>query len=306
MTDSRPRVDVGIVTWNTRDLTVEAIGRLRAASPDVDLQVLLRDNGSTDGTAEAVRAQHPDVAVEVGDNVGFAAGVNRLLARSEAPWFVTLNSDAWPEPGALRRLVELAQQQPRAAAVAPLLLRPDGALEHSTHPLPSLAVAAAAGLGAGRLLGRRAASRLCLPGAWQHDVVRQVGWAVGAALLLRREAVQQVGPFDASLFMYAEDLDWCWRARRAGWEVWFTPAAVVRHVGNASGAQRYGTEREQVAITNANAVVGRFRGPAATATWRGLNAVGAVRGAARARLSGDTDLASYWWRQLPAHLSRRR
>jgi N-acetylglucosaminyl-diphospho-decaprenol L-rhamnosyltransferase len=304
MTLPLPRVDVGIVCWNTRDLTVDAIGRLLAAADGVDLRVLVRDNGSTDGTVEAVRERYPSLAVDVGDNVGFAAGVNSLLARSDAPWFVTLNSDAWPEAGALRALVDAAERHPRAAVVAPLLLRPDGTLEHSAHPLPSVTVAAVTGLGGQALLGRRRAEELCLGGAWGHDRERSVGWAVGAAWLLRREAVAAVGPLDESLFMYAEDLEWCWRAQRVGWQVWFTPEAVVRHVGNASGEQRYGTSRERVVIANANLVSRRYLTPGRAIACQLLNAAGAVRSAGRAAARGNRGLAGYWWRQLPAHLGR--
>lgn len=291
--------------WNTRDLTLSAIDRLQTAAQDVDLRVLVRDNGSSDGSADAIRAAFPDVTVTQGENVGFARGVNALLALSDAPWFMTLNSDAWPEPGALGRLVAAGAADPRIAVVAPLLLRPDGELEHSTHPLPSVPVAAVTALHLERFLGRRRAAEWCLHGYWRHDVQRAVGWAVGAALLFRREAVDAVGGLDESLFMYAEDLEWCWRARRAGWEILFAPQAVVRHIGNASGTQRWGAERDIVAIGNANVVVRRFLPPPAAAAWRTLNAIGAARLAARARLRGDRALSSFWWQQVPAHLGRR-
>lgn len=282
---ARPRVDVGIVTWNTRELTLDAVDRLLAASTDVDLRVLLRDNGSTDGTAEAVGRRFPEIEVDVGANVGFACGVNTLLARSDAPWFLTLNSDAWPEQGAVRRLVEVASAHPRAAAVAPLLRRPEGAVEPSAHDLPSLA-------GALRTALRPVRQRV-------PPHAHEVGWAVGAAVLLRRPAVDALGGFDASFFMYAEDLEWCWRARRAGWQVWLAPDAVVRHIGNASGAQRWGTSREQVAIANANAVTRRYLGRVKGNVWRSLNAAGAVRAGAFAR---SADLRRFYWRQVPAHL----
>jgi GT2 family glycosyltransferase len=292
-------VDVGIVTWNTRDLTLQALERLAAE----DVRVLVRDNGSTDGTAQAIRERFPDVLLDVGDNVGFAAGVNALLALSDRPWFLTLNSDAWPEPGALTQLLAVGEQHPRAAAVAPLLRRPDGLLEPSTHGLPGLLLAAAAGMGLP--LGRKRAERLCLPPAWQHDRTREVGWAVGAALLLRRDCLDEIGPLDETFFMYAEDLEWCWRACRAGWQVWFTPEATVWHVGNASGSQRFGDARERVAIANANTVVARYRGRPVAAVWRVLNAAGATRAWWQARRDGDRDRADYWRRLVPAHLGRR-
>lgn len=282
---TRPRVDVGIVSWNTRDLTLDAIDRVLAASPDVDLRVLVRDNGSVDGTADAVRDRFPDAVLDVGENVGFARGVNALLDRSDAPWFVTLNSDAWPEPGALRRLVEVAQAHPRTAAVAPTLLRPDGTPEQAVHDMPSLRGAA------------RAALRRTPPPAGPV-----VGWAVGAALLLRRSSVDELGGLDPSLFMYAEDLEWCWRATRAGWEVRSAPEAVVRHVGNASGRQRWGDRREAVAIGNANRVVRRYLGPVRGRAWQGINALGALR----AGMTRDADRRRFWWRQVPAHLGAAR
>lgn len=285
------RVDVGIVSWNTRDLTLAAVQRtLAGAGADLDLRVLVRDNGSTDGTVDAVRAAHPEVDVDSGDNVGFAAGVNALLARSDAPWLFLLNSDAWPEEGALATLLAAAARHPRAALLAPRLLRPDGGLEESVHPLPTPALAARG------VLGRRAAQPLS---------EQPVGWAVGAALLLRRAAVDEIGPWDERFFMYAEDLDYCWRAWERGWEVRFVPQAVVRHIGNASGAQRYGERREQVAIRNANQVVGERLGPVRGAAWRGLNAAAAVRMAVGAERQRDRGRADHWWRQVPAHLGRR-
>lgn len=280
---------MGVVCWNTRELTLDALVRLVAASADVDLRVLVRDNGSTDGTAAAIRARFPDIEVDEGDNVGFARGVNTLLARSSAAWFVTLNSDAWPEPGALRRLVDVAATRPRAAAIAPLLRRPDGVVEPSGHDLPSL-------------LG--ALSSALRPQPWLAPTQpHEIGWAVGAAVLLRREAVEALGGFDPSLFMYAEDLEWCWRARRSGWQIWLAPDAVVRHVGNASGSQRWGEARERVMIANANHVTRRYLGRTRGAAWQGLNAAGALRAAAGA---GTTDLRHFWWRQVPAHLGRQR
>ena len=239
---ARPRVDVGVVTWNTADLTADALRRLLDEDHGVDLRVLVRDNGSTDGTPERLAERVPEADVDAGgENLGFAAGVNTLLARSTAPWFLALNSDAWPRAGAIGRLVDAAAGRPRAAAVAPRLERPDGTLEHSTHPFPSLGVAAVTAAGGDRWLPRPLADRLLLEPAWDHRRARRVDWAVGAALLLRREAVEDVGGLDERFFMYAEDLEWCHRAARGGWEVWFEPAAVVVHVGNASGRARPGT-----------------------------------------------------------------
>ncbi len=298
-------IDVGVVTYATRDLTVEALGRLLSSTPDVRLRILVHDNASGDGTAAAVAAAVPEAEVEAGDeNLGFAGGMNRLIARSTAPWFLALNSDAWPEPGALAAMLRAGEANPRAAAVAPRLERPDGGLEHSTHPFPSLGVAAITALGGYTRLWPARARRLALNGAWHHDEPRDVDWAVGAALLMRRTAIDEVGGFDERFFMYAEDLEWCWRARAAGWTIRFEPGAVVRHVGNASGRSAYGSRRTRAYIHNTYRFYRRTHGGLSTALYRALNVGGCTRLYLAARLRGDEAARGEWASHLRAHLDR--
>jgi GT2 family glycosyltransferase len=301
---SAARVDVGIVTWNSRDVTVEAIRKLLERDQGCDLRVLVRDNGSTDGTPEAIAEAFPDVDLDAGrENLGFAGGMNLLIERSDAPWFFPLNSDAWPEPLCLATLVESARAHPRAAAIAPLLLRPDGELEHSTRPFPSLGVALMMATGAQRWMPRRA-HRMLLEGDWKHDVGRSVDWAVGAALLMRREALADIGGFDDSYFMYVEDLDWCWRAHQRGWDIWFEPAAVVRHIGNVSGATKYGERRTAAFMANTYRFYRRHHSRTSTALLRWLNVLGLLRNYAGAKLARDEDLARFWRIRLPAYRGR--
>jgi N-acetylglucosaminyl-diphospho-decaprenol L-rhamnosyltransferase len=302
----RSRVDVGVVTWNTAELSSTALRALLDTDQGCDLRVLVRDNGSTDGTPASIAQTVPEAEIEAGpENLGFAAGMNRLIARSDAPWFFLLNSDAWPEPGAIGKLVAAAERHRRAAAIAPRLVRPDGTLEHSTHPFPSLKVAATTAF-AGRRLTPEAGERMMLAGHWAHDRARPVDWAVGAALLVRREALEDVGPLDESFFMYVEDLEWCWRAARKGWEIRFDPDAVVVHVGNASGAKRYGDRRTETYMRNTYRFYRREHGAAASGAYRALNVAGSAIGYARARLRRDGDTASYWRREIRANIPRRR
>src|SRR6266540_2305880 len=104
---ARPTVDVGVVSWNTGELTAAALRRTLDFDQGCDLRLLVHDNGSTDGTVAILTRLVPEAEIEAGrTNLGFAAGANRLLARSDADWFFLLNSDAWPEPGAIATLVE--------------------------------------------------------------------------------------------------------------------------------------------------------------------------------------------------------
>ena len=303
---AEPVVHVGVVTWNTAELTVDALRRLLDSDQGCTLRLLVRDNASTDGTAALLKERVPEAEIEAGtENLGFAAGMNRLLARSSAPWFLLLNSDAWPEPGAIRRLVDAAEQHPRAAAVAPRLERPDGTLEHSTLPFPSIRVAATMAFTRGRISDARA-EEMMLEGAWHHDRPRRVDWAVGAALLLRRAALDEIGQLDERFFMYVEDVEWCWRAKQRGWEIWFEPAAIVRHVGNASGERRFGATRTKTYMRNTYAFYRREHGALSTLAYRSLNIAGCGWRYVAARLKGDGDLARYWKMNVAANLPARR
>lgn len=298
----RAVVDVGVVTWNTRELTVEALRRLLDTDQGVDIRLFVRDNGSRDGTPEAIAERVPEAALDAGpENLGFATGMNRCIRAGNAPWFFALNSDAWPEPGAIAALVETGDSRPDCAAVAPRLERPDGQLEHSTHPFPTpLTMWRASRPGWIRRHPDRA-NALCLNTAWDHTEERDVDWAVGAALLMRRSVLDSIGGFDERLFMYAEDLEWCWRARRAGWTVRFTPRAVVRHVGNASGTQNYAEARSRAYWRNTYRVYGWTHGRVSTLALRTIGATGALRASLSTR---DRDVRSHFRRELRAHLAR--
>jgi N-acetylglucosaminyl-diphospho-decaprenol L-rhamnosyltransferase len=296
-------VDVGIVTWNTRDLTLEALRKLLAGDQGCPVRVLVHDNGSSDGTVEAIRRELPAVDVVAGGhNGGFAYGVNALLKRSSAEWFFALNSDAWPEDGCLATLVDAAERRPDVALAVPRVERPDGRLEHSTYPFPSVRVAAFTAFAGWRWLGRRRAERLLLEGAWLHDVAREVDWAVGAAWLMRRSAVDVLGGLDERFFMYAEDVEWCWRAHENGWRVWFEPAALVRHVGNASGAKSYGRGRTAAYLRNTYRFYNREHGPISRAAYRALNVVGCARLYLLARWRRQPESARFWADHLRVHL----
>ena len=298
----RPAVDVGVVTWNTADLTAGALRRLMDSDQGCDLRLLVRDNGSTDGTVETLSERVPEADIDAGaENLGFAAGANTIMARSEAPWIFLLNSDAWPEDGAIGRLVRTAEAHARSAAVAPKLLRPAGELEHSTHPFPSVGLAWTLAFRR-RNLPRQRADELMLEGDWNHDREREVDWAIGAALLIPREAYLDVGGFDERFFMYVEDLEWCWRARRRGWQIRFEPSAVVRHDGNASGEKRYGARRISAHYANTYRFFRREHGRAATLAYRALNLAGSTRLYLKARRDRRLHDAHYWRSHMRAHL----
>jgi GT2 family glycosyltransferase len=214
-------VAVVIVSHNSR-------GDLERSLPVIsagERQVVVVDNASTDGTPAFTR-RFPNVRLlELRKNVGYGAACNVGIASSSAPMVLFLNPDAWPLDDGIERLAACAELQPALGAVGPVLQTPDGTRQRSLVGFPT-----PWWLGRPPITSTRARARIrALP--WSRPIRKFV---VGAALLVRREAFEQVGGFDPSFFMFYEDVDLCWRLQQAGWSVAVCPEAKFIHVGGTS------------------------------------------------------------------------
>ncbi len=210
-----------------------------AARSGLAAEAVVVDNDSRDGTPDAVAAGFPAVRVLANRvNAGYARAVNQGLAATRAPFALILNPDCLVRPGALGALLGHARARPRVALVGPQLRGPDGALELSARSFPGPpALLFHRGSLLTRLFPRNRWSRDYLLGDWDHATARDVDWLSGACLLVRREAVAEVGGMDEGFFLFHEDVDWCLRMRRAGWIVAYEPAAVATHrMGVSRGA----------------------------------------------------------------------
>ncbi|MDW8327099.1 MAG: glycosyltransferase family 2 protein, partial [Anaerolineales bacterium] len=169
------------------------------------------------------------------ENVGFARANNQGAAVARGRYLLLLNSDAFLKPGALEALVALAEAQPRAGVVGARLLNADGSFQASHTPFPTLWREFLILSGLGRLLfGYYYPSR----GAEEARGPQIVEYVEGACLLIRKEAFQEVGGLDEGYFMYAEEVELCYAMRQRGWQVWYTPAAKVTHLGGGSSRNR--------------------------------------------------------------------
>jgi GT2 family glycosyltransferase len=265
---------IAVVSWNTREL-LDAC--LRSLKPDVDAgraDVWVVDNGSTDGSAALVRERHPWANLLEGANVGFGAAVNQVAARTATPWIAAANADVELTDGALAAMLRAGGDHPRAGAIAPRLVLRDGSIQHSVHPFPTAAVTLLFNLGLPQAIPALG-DRLTIEGRWDPTRPRNVDWALGALVLLRREAFEAVGGFDGEQWMYAEDLDLGWRLRRAGWRTWFEPSAIVRHADGASTSQAWGAERTERWMWSTYAWMLRRRGLPMVRVTAILNVLGA-------------------------------
>ena len=222
-----PEVSIVILNLNGRSFLDKCLTSLRHSTVPAD--VVVADNGSTDNSVDYVRANYPEVSVVAlsQTNLGFAEGYNRALARVNNPWLVLLNNDAALEPAWLERLLQAAEQNPKAAILGGKLLFSDVAGQ----------VIQSAGA---RFTDSGAAFEI----GWgqtdtgQYDQPGPVGSIPGAALLIRRRVFVELGGFDRAYFAYLEDVDLCWKAWLAGYAVIYEPQAVAFHRFGASGGGR--------------------------------------------------------------------
>ena len=226
-------ISVVVVTWNALPWLEQCLESVRGRD------VIVVDNGSSDGTVGLVRERFPDVRLIEQENKGMGGGNNAGMRAADGRYFFLLNSDAWvvndPLVGdALERLVAFADQHPEAAVVGPKLLNTDGTLQRSARGEPTLWRLATEYLAIRKLAPRSGRLNPLYRGDFAHDRVEEVDWLSGSALLVRRQAADAVGLFDEDFFMFSEEVDWMTRFRRAGWKVLFFPGAKVVHVGGAS------------------------------------------------------------------------
>jgi GT2 family glycosyltransferase len=239
LSEERPRLSVVIVNWNTSELLQECLRSLFQYPAQNSFEVIVVDNGSTDDSASMLRASFPDVRLICNaTNRGFAAANNQGIAASRGELVLLLNSDTQVLQGALDRLIGAATEFPQAGVIGCRLLNPDGTLQHSVLQFLTLPKAILASLGIKKIsLGRYSYTAHGLIADWSYDAVRQVDYVKGACMLIRRSTLEQVGLLDESFFMYAEEADYCYRVRNAGWAVLFYPDAEVTHWGGQSAQQ---------------------------------------------------------------------
>ena len=224
--------------------------------------VWLVDNASGDGTVEMVAGEFPWVSlIALDHNAGFCAANNLALRRTTAPRVLLLNPDTELTAGALDRALLTLDERPGAAVVGVRLVRPDGTFDHAAkRSFPTLfgALGHFTGIGRAGLLSRRLAQYRAPAvderGCGEVDAVN------GAFMLIRREAIDAVGLLDEAYRMYGEDLDWCYRFKRAGWSVFYDGRASVVHVKGAVSVLQRGRGRHRGLRTNLafHRAMGRF------------------------------------------------
>lgn len=233
-------LSVVIVNRNTRRFVLPCVESVLASEGVGSLEVVVVDERSRDGSARALRARFPDVLVlDDPSDRGYAHANNLGLLRASGRYLMTLNPDTLLPPEALGRLVAWMNANPRAGVVGPKLVRPDGTMDlacRRSFPTPLNALYRYTGL-ARAFPNSRVFARYNLT-FLDADRPAEVDSVSGACMLVRRAAADQAGFLDEDYFMYGEDLDWAYRIKQAGWQVWYQPEVVALHYKGQATRQR--------------------------------------------------------------------
>ncbi|MDQ7779151.1 MAG: glycosyltransferase family 2 protein [Planctomycetota bacterium] len=219
-----------IVNWNTRDLVLDCIRSVVACKEGCDVEIVVVDNGSTDGSCASIRREFPDVRLIANDcNLGFARAVNMGIRSAAGRHLVLLNSDARLRPGALKGAIAYLDENEHVGAVGAQLLNPDGSRQTSFDNFPTLASE----------LINKSLLRALLPHRFPSKKQEfsgpvRVESIIGAFMAVPRRVAERVGPLDESFFFFLEETDWCFRIARAGYDVVHAPHLLVEHLQGQS------------------------------------------------------------------------
>ncbi|MGH9150440.1 MAG: glycosyltransferase family 2 protein [Acidimicrobiales bacterium] len=255
-------VSAVIVNYNARAHLLACVAALRSEGVD---DVVVADNASADGSLAALATADPDaVLIATGANLGYGSAANRGAVAARGQYLLVGNSDLVVQPGAVAALRAALDAEPGLGIVGPRIENADGGLYPSARRFPSPVDAAGHAL-LGLVAPANPFTRRYRMLDWDHAASRPVDWVSGACFLARRRAWEAVGGFDPAYFMYAEDVDLCWRSHRAGWGVAYEPAAVVVH---AQGVSAGGRPYRMIAAHHRSAL--RFAARSATGGQRAL------------------------------------
>jgi len=244
-----------VVSLTCRDLSIVVVCHnharylskcLQSINPELHashhLEVFVVDNCSTDGSAALVRAEFPWVRLLENDHRhGFAANNNRAIRKSSGRYILILNPDTETPAGALEALLAFADGHPRAGICGPQIRFPDGQIQPSCRHFPTITSVLARRTLLRKFLRNSPLNGHHLMSGLDHSRTTIVDWMLGACLLVRREFLSEVGLMDEGYFLYVEDIDWCYRAHQADWEVWyFAETYIIHHHLALSDRQLFG------------------------------------------------------------------
>jgi hypothetical protein len=234
-----PELSILIVNWNTRDLLRACLSSIRQ-NVSLTHEVIVVDNASQDGSHAMIESEFPEVVLIANDfNAGFAGGNNQAYQKARGEWIWLLNPDTEVLPDAAEKLIEFLKANAQGGAVASALIDArDGHIQRSCRTFPTPGALWAQGSSLARKYPRSQRFGFYKMGHWNMKTAREVDQPMASSFLIRRDAVESIGElFDEQFPIFFNDVDLCWRLKKAGWQIWYLPEAKVIHWGGAGTSQ---------------------------------------------------------------------
>jgi GT2 family glycosyltransferase len=227
-----------IVSWNVKGYLKQCLASILAHVKDVSYEIFVVDNHSSDGSAEMVKKEFPQAAL-IGnpENYGFARANNKALIKARGRYILFLNPDTELIDNALKAIVDFMDAHPDASGMAPRLVYEDRTLQPNCRHFPTLAADLWESLYLNVLFPKSMIFNRYLMGGWAHESVREVDQPYGACLLFRKEVIDKTGLMDERFFMYYDEVDLCYRVKKDGGKILFTPDITIIHHANKSSIQ---------------------------------------------------------------------
>lgn len=234
-------ISVVIVNWNTSALLKKCLETLYQQSEGLNLQVLVVDNNSPDDSVAMVKSHFPQVELFASpENLGFAKGNNLALEHATGRWILLLNPDTEVLDNALQKLLAFGESLPaeKTGVICSKLLNPDGSLQRSVHEFYSFWRSFIENRALANTVGKLFGSSNKPSYHWHHNQTAEIDWAFGAVMFFRKEVLDTIGGLDEQFYIYAEEMDYFLRVKKAGRTNWFFPEAEIIHVGGAASRQK--------------------------------------------------------------------
>lgn len=236
----KSRVSVVIVNWKTPALLARCLDSIKLEPHFEDFDIWVVDNNSGDESVEMLKTRYPHVhLIENKDNLGFSKACNQAIPESHGEHVLLLNPDTEVKDGAIGKLADYLDQNPDCGAVGPKVLNTDGTLQLACRrSFPSVKAAFFRVTYLSRLFPKSKTLSEYNLTFQDPDKTVEVDALSGSCMMVRRQAIDKIGLLDEDIFMFGEDIDWCWRIKQAGWTVFYLPTAVIYHVHGASSRLR--------------------------------------------------------------------
>jgi len=227
-----------IVNWNTREFLAQCLESLKTHTKKISYEIIVVDNFSSDGSPEMVEKEFPEVSlIKNKENLGFGRANNQGFVKARGKYILFLNSDVSVNENCLDQMYDFMETRPNVGASACRLTFPDGTLQHSCRRFPTLKVYSLMLLGLRFFIPNMKPFREYLMLDWNHADEREVDQIMGSFMYIRKDVLDEVGSFDERYWMYFEEVDLCWRMKRAGWKIVHYPHASAIHFLSKSSEQ---------------------------------------------------------------------